>query len=206
MIKKIKNLFRENIDTTSPRPYTREVVTNEPKRVFIPLTSDELIDALNAYISENYRPPETKPIDSTTILYSIKAPSRLEIINNKLVWVKDDGTAPTFSNEVKRMMEKRGIDSTTLCSRVLMDRKLFSKLNTDVNYHPSKETAIAFCFGLQISYKEALVLLDRAGYSLSNTIPYDDVIRYLLMNRIYDIDMINEVLDHYGFKCIGTSL
>ena len=154
-------------------------------------------------VQYSLREEDETPCDPYAFLRDIW-PKRLDIIDGQLVEVPDDGHAPTFSNEVKRIMDERGITATELCSRILMDRRLFSKLNTDPNYRPSKETAVSICFGLQLSYKEACVLLERAGFSLSRSIRYDTVVEFLLMKSVYDIDTINDILDRFKLKCIGA--
>lgn len=113
---------------------------------------------------------------------------------------------PTFSNEVKRLMSLRGMTGTELCHRILMDRRLWSKLNTDVEYQPSRETATAICIALRLNEEQAQELLQRAGYTLSATRKQDVVMRYFFQNQIYDVDVINDMLYRFGFKCIGTNV
>lgn len=163
-----------------------------------------LYERINQYIQLNY-------VDYSNVKFSLKKSTdttlkRLELKDNKLIWIEDDSSAPTFSNRVKQIMTEKELSAAELCSRILMDRRLFSKLNTDIDYKPSKETAIAICIGLRLSYEEALVLLQRAGYTLSNGIKYDVVITYFLKNSIYDIDIINDILYQFELKCIGTKL
>lgn len=129
---------------------------------------------------------------------------RLGIVGNVLDWVEEDYEMPTFSSEVKRIMDEKQLTSSDICERVLMDRKLFSKMNTNPDYRPSKETAVTFCLALQLTRDEAEDLLDWAGYSLSCSIKYDTIIIWLLKNQIYDLDTINEVLDKFDEKCIGV--
>lgn len=130
-------------------------------------------------------------------------PQSLMYANGQLSWA-DPGRSPiTFAMRVKRYMESKRLKPAELCERVLMDRRLFSKLNTDLSYRPSKETAVAFCIGLRLSLSEAESLLQSAGYSLSNSIKYDVIVRYLLDQQIYDIDDVNAVLYKFGEKCIG---
>ena len=113
---------------------------------------------------------------------------------------------PTFANEVKRLMSLRGMTGTDLCHRILMDRRLWSKLNTDVEYQPSRETAAAICIALHLNEEEAQELLKCAGYTLSATRKQDVVMRYFFQNQIYDVDVINDMLYRFGFKCIGTNV
>lgn len=215
IIEKLKKYFmikKDNVESsTNSIPYTRvlrKIETDEPENIFKPSSSTDLFDITKEYIENNLK--ELIHVEDgagSDVRYSIKKSAlvqRLEIIDDELVLVESNEETPTFSNEVKRIMKEKGIDSVTLCNRILMDRRLFSKLNTDVLYQPSKMTAVSLCFGLQLSYKESLVLLNRAGYSLSEYIKFDVLTTFLLKNGIYDINMINELLYKYDLKCIGT--
>ena len=83
-----------------------------------------------------------------------------------------------------------------------MDRKLFSAINKDRDYHPSKKTAVACCLALRLCIGDALMLIARAGYNLSLSITWDKIIYYCIENEIYDIDAVNELLYDTGEDCI----
>ena len=68
---------------------------------------------------------------------------------------------------------------------------------------PSKRTILAIAIALELDFKETNTLLERAGYYLSKGRKEDVIIGYFIENQIYDIFLINEVLDHYGFKILG---
>ena len=201
----------KNSASSSPANPLEFSYTNfiKPTRIYPPKlyeSDGSLVDQVSYHVAQVNRSHEVR--ESSDIQYSLadepSYPSRLEILYGQLFEVPDDGKAPTFSNEVKRIMTERNISASELCERILMDRRLFSKLNTDVNYRPSKETAVALCFGLRLSYEEARVLLDRAGFSLSSYIQYDVIVTFLLQKKVYDIDEINSVLDRFNLKCIGA--
>jgi hypothetical protein len=51
----------------------------------------------------------------------------------------------------------------------------------------SKRTIKQLCFGLKLSYEDAVTLLASAGYAFSNNDIGDLVVAYFLKNKIYDI-------------------
>ena len=82
-------------------------------------------------------------------------------------------TEKTFSEKVLDIMLFKSLKTTTVYKRALMDRRLLSKILSDKNYQPSKDTAIALCFALHLSLNQAVDLLNRAGYALSHSIFFE---------------------------------
>ena len=88
--------------------------------------------------------------------------------------------------------------------RCFVDRRLISKITGGTNYHPSKNTMLALCIGLQLNLQEGEEFLLLAGYSFSSSSKYDLIIKFLLQNEIYDLDTINEMLYQYEQPCLGA--
>lgn len=109
---------------------------------------------------------------------------------------------PTFQEKLMSYIAAKGMKNNEFYKAALLDRKLFSAMNTNPNYQPKKETAIACCIGLKLSLDETEDLLKAAGYYLSLSITKDKVIYYCISNKIYDMDVINELLYAVGEKCI----
>lgn len=84
-----------------------------------------------------------------------------------------------------------------------LDRRLFSKIMSDSGYKPSKDTCIALALALKLNQYQTNDLLERAGYILSHSIRRDLVIEYMIINRIFDIDTVNAVLDQSKEKTLG---
>ena len=110
--------------------------------------------------------------------------------------------SPTFQEMLLTCIDRKGMENSEFYKAALLDRKLFSAIKNNPDYQPKKETAVACCFGLQLCRQDAEKLLELAGYTLSMAIGWDRVIYYCLQNRIYDIDVVNEILWEEGEKCI----
>lgn len=109
----------------------------------------------------------------------------------------------TFSQMMLRIMAEKGMKPADVYNAANLDRKAFSKMKTNVNFHPNKLTAISVAVGLKLTVKETQKLLRTAGYSLSYSDKFDLIIMYCLDNKIYKYMKINFMLDDYGFEGIG---
>ena len=77
---------------------------------------------------------------------------------------------------------------------------MFSKIRSDINYHPSKETVILLCLALKLNENEMEELLNSASYSLPKNNVYDLIIRFCFIEGIYELSEVNNLLDSYDCK------
>ncbi len=107
----------------------------------------------------------------------------------------------SFSEYLFRQIDERHEKDTDVYKRANLDRKLFSKIRRE-NYHVSKSTAIALAVALRMNKAEAIRLLEKAGYTLSESILADVIVSFFLEEGIYDLTKINEALLEYDQKLI----
>jgi len=108
-----------------------------------------------------------------------------------------DVQTETFQEMLFRHIDRRGLKDPDVYKRANLDRKLFSKIRSDVNYNPKKKTAIALAIALQLNLDETLDLIGRAGYTLSPASVFDQIVIYCITHKIYDIIEINFILFKY---------
>ena len=109
----------------------------------------------------------------------------------------------TFVDMLTRYINKNSWRDSRVYQAAQMDRRLFSKIMSDRNYKPSKDTAIALAIALELTLTQANDLLSRAGYTLSHSNKRDVIIEYFIREGIHNLSDINEVLYNLDQKIIG---
>ena len=113
-----------------------------------------------------------------------------------------DGTLPgavgdraeTFHQMLFRHIDRKGLTDPQVYKRANIDRRLFSKIRSDIDYTPSKRTVLALAIALELNLDETVDLLLRAGYALSPSIVFDRIVFYCITNDIYNIFDVNACL------------
>ncbi|MCR5835528.1 MAG: macro domain-containing protein [Lachnospiraceae bacterium] len=109
----------------------------------------------------------------------------------------------TFTELLFRLIDERGMSDVEVYRKANIDRKLFSKIRSNVNYTPSKKTILCLAIALELNIMQANELLMKAGYTLSESSKLDVVVSYFLERGKYNILEINEVLFEYDLPMLG---
>ncbi len=135
---------------------------------------------------------------SNTIKYSLSN-SDITALLSKLEKKKN----ATFVDALIHYIDSKKLKDSSVYKAAGIDRRLFSKLVSNRNYTPSKDTAIALAIALKLSPDETSDLLSRAGYTLSHSNKRDIIIEYFIREKISNINVINEALFSLNEKIIG---
>ena len=100
----------------------------------------------------------------------------------------------TFQVKLLSLIDASGESDPAVYKRANIDRKLFAKIRKDVNYRPSRKTAVSLALALNLSLDRAQDLLSRAGYALSLSNTGDLILRYCFENGIYNLMDVNQIL------------
>ncbi len=109
----------------------------------------------------------------------------------------------SFHDKFMKLLIESGEDNATIYKRAGVSRQVFSKIISNKDMIPTKLTIISLCIGLELTYPEAMELLESAGYSLSKSIMFDSIIIKFLKAETYDYFLINSELDEYGCPLLG---
>lgn len=109
----------------------------------------------------------------------------------------------TFVDKLLYYIKIKGVRDSKVYKAAQVDKRLFSKMVSDREYKPSKDTAIALALALELSLDEANDILSRAGYAFSHSNKRDVIIEYFFREKIYNLIDLNCVLDTFNQKLIG---
>jgi len=108
-----------------------------------------------------------------------------------------------FSETLLKLIDKTGKKDSEIYKKANVDRKLFSKIRNDPDYHPLKTTALAFAIALELDLPATQDLIGRAGFTLTRSSKLDIIVEYFIRSKRYNIHEINMTLFDFDQPRLG---
>ncbi len=124
-------------------------------------------------------------------------PKRMCKVGSINDYVENEINDNTFTSLLLSYIDKKGLKDSDIYHKANIDRRLFSKIRSNEFYHPKKETVIALGLSLELSIEEFEKLLESASYSLPKNNVSDLIIRFCIMEKIYNVIEVNSLLSEY---------
>jgi len=158
---------------------------------------------LQDYVNKHSRQFKSALCESPVIIESDFSES---IQHNELEDFIKNTRKPTFSQVLLNIIDKKGASDSDIYKRAGIDRRHFSKIRSNPEYRPGKNSAIVLAMALELNKKDAERLLSAAGYSLSESDTFDLVIQFCLEKKTYDLHTVNQALDYFSLKPLAGVL
>ena len=92
--------------------------------------------------------------------------SAIEEMERKLA-ERMEHMADTFPQYLLYLISEKGMENSEVYKRAIVDKKVFSKIKKNPNYHPQKLTALCLCIGAKLNLDESKDLLISSFHILS---------------------------------------
>lgn len=98
-----------------------------------------------------------------------------------------------FSHDLFHFLNKKKISNTECRENACMSQQVFSKIiNSKPGHCPEKKTVIHLALAMRLSLEETERFLNKTGYALTNRYILDLVAVFLIQNKIYDVQLLDE--------------
>ena len=146
---------------------------------------EELKKYLDKYLNQKEKKHVFFESEMADFECAIQAKCAMPDLDNYLINNEDKNK---FQKLLFEYIDTRNLKDSDVYNKVHIDRRLFSKIRSDDNYHPSKETVLLLGLSLELNEDEIEKLLGSASYSLPKNNRFDLIMRFCFKNKIYSLE------------------
>lgn len=138
-------------------------------------------------------------LESECVLEAASPAPRVRDLDELLEGKKDG-----FGATLLKMIDASGKSDVEVYRAAGIDRKHFSKIRSNPDYKPTKNTALALAVALELNLDRTNDLLRSAGLTLSDSSRLDLIVSFFIERGHFDLFDINEALYLYGESLLGS--
>lgn len=207
-------LFKNDIDIT--------LVVYDQKSYMI---SEKLFDDIQDFLDENYEGDEFENYEVNRTLVcgeplelkksSIKILEAREMLVQQKetlitpidvdAFIRDAKEPLNFQNTLLQHIADRKLENATVYKKACIDKKFFSKIISNKDYVPKKHVVMALGLALELPLEEYEHFLASAGYAFMPSSKFDLIVKYCVMNKIYNLVEVDIILDSHGLECFAPA-
>ncbi len=118
-------------------------------------------------------------------------------------FIKQSGASLNFQNTLQLLIADRKLENATVYKKACIDKKFFSKIISNKDYVPKKQTVMALGLALELPLEEFEKFLASAGYAFMPSSRFDLIVKYCVMNQIFNLVEVDIILDSHGLNCFA---
>ena len=120
-------------------------------------------------------------------------------------FIKNSKENLNFQNTLQKLIADRKLENATIYKKACIDKKFFSKIISNKDYVPKKHTVMALGLALELPLVEYEEFLASAGYAFMPSSKFDLIIKYCVINQIYNIVSVDVILNDHGEECFAPN-
>ena len=118
-------------------------------------------------------------------------------------FIKQSRASLNFQNTLQQLIADRKLENATVYKKACIDKKFFSKIISNKDYVPKKQTVMALGLALELPLQEFEKFLASAGYAFMPSSKFDLIVKYCVMNQIFNLVEVDIILDSHGLNCFA---
>ena len=164
--------------------------------------SEKLFDDVEDFLFDNLDGYELKAagaVNLEPVHYAEKEITPIDVD----AFIRSSKDKLNFQNNLMQLIADRKLDNVTVYKKACIDKKFFSKIISNKDYVPKKHTVMALGLALELPLEEYESFLASAGYAFMPSSKFDLIIKYCVMNQIYNLINVDVILDDHGEECFA---
>lgn len=164
--------------------------------------SEKLFDDVEDFLFDNLDGYELKAagaVNLEPVHYAEKEITPIDVD----AFIRSSKDKLNFQNNLMQLIADRKLDNVTVYKKAYIDKKFFSKIISNKDYVPKKHTVMALGLALELPLEEYEAFLASAGYAFMPSSKFDLIIKYCVMNQIYNLINVDVILDDHGEECFA---